>query len=562
MSVYLNNQGAGTFGGEVWGAGDDANDGLSRAAPKLTANSPFDLYSYAGEDGEALAINDGTYTYTNGDGRWIISHDEATIEFQNDLQTVLVFSGSNVQGFRFNGSNTVERSLTVGDAEKRGYFTTENAAKRTQIIISGNSATARTVTLNWNSFVIPQSGGINQQIGLSLEAANIDATINGGTTAQGGGLVDIGSTGTYRPIRQNPALTAMVSVDIDIQSWEFDLRCAFVGGLGAISLASNPLVQAGTWKIKGVTGAVVEASTGTSVSYLAHMDNPPTGSYIEECNDVSYSSEGSGRGVGLYQIASPDHPSPNCFIRNCKRNRLHSENGVGLVVIIGADGSDHDNDNGWIYGMELECTVGDGVTNRLHGISHIGVTNGIRAYNIITGVSIGSLTKAATALSFGNTYEIDPDSASENHLQAKGAEDGSEFFNERCIVLDGFGGNICQALEDDTFSQQDSVNTIFRDIKVEMRSGDIAPSAELVLIGGANDTSTGTVEGLLINENVDLSLLTNIARIDGVAINSLADLDAHASVRLAIQQSVPSGSAASGGGSGGGPRPIISSVFG
>ena len=57
MSVYLNNQGAGTFGGEVWGAGDDANDGQSPATPRLTA-SAAEAVASAGDD---VFVVSGTY---------------------------------------------------------------------------------------------------------------------------------------------------------------------------------------------------------------------------------------------------------------------------------------------------------------------------------------------------------------------------------------------------------------------------------------------------------------------------------------------------------------------
>ena len=565
MSVYLNNQGAGTFGGEVWGAGDDANDGLSRAAPKLTANAAFAQYAAGGQDGESLVINDGTYAYTDNDGRWILSHASATVEFQNDLQTVVVFSGSNAQGFRLNGSTTEARSLTVGAVGRRGYISTDNVAKTNAVVISHNNAGSQRITFDWNAFIIPQIGVNDAQIGINLQASNIDATINGGTTAQGGGMIDLGASGTYQAVRHTPTVIHVSSI-ISIESWELNLRAPTLAAAGVINLTTNNEATTGLWSVSGVTGTAID-SGNSNVSYLVHMDNPPSGSYIEECNDISYTGDTVGRGVGMYQIVSPDFASPDCSIRNCRRNKLHSENGNGFVAIIGREGGDQNNDNGWIYGVDIECTVGDAALNSLHGLSHIGTLNGIRAYNRITGVSIGSLTKAGTALSFGNTITIAPGSGSENHLQAKGAEDGTEFFNETCIVQNGFDGDICQAQFDDTFSQQNSTNTIFRDIKVRMDSGDIGAGAEFLVIGEPGDTSTGSLDGMIIDDSVDLSLITNIASIAGVPIQSLADLNAHAAVRLAFQQSLPSGSSTSStpstsSGSGGGSGQLISSVFG
>lgn len=529
MSVYLNNSGAGTYGGQVWGVGSDANDGLSRALPKLTANAALDLYLDAGQDGESLIIAPGSYTYTNGDGRYILSHEVVNVQPDVDWSVLLTFDGINSQGLRFNGSTSETRDITVGKIN----ITTANAAKTTQVIFSHNNAASLLMAVDWNAILIPQ-GGLSGEIGLDLSASNLIFNGNdGGTSGEDGLYQDFGTAGDYRPITYGSTI-AHVHSAIQINKWVCNARIPLVGGIGIVSLATDNAITSGVWNVKGVTGLFIDSAVIAGLTYAVVIENGPDDATIEENDNLEFRSDHVNRGTSMWNIRAPDAITTNrSRIRNNKRSTHHSESGVGFQALIGSEGVDNLTPDGWIYGNTIVSTTG--VTNSLHGSCHIGCTGGLRFLNELSGASIGSLTKRGTALSFRNVYR-NISGTSNTFLYGKGAEDGTEFFGETCYLPNEYSGNIMQALEDVTgVPNQDSVNTVFKDIVVLMDNGAPDATMRIALTGGAADTSNSIMTGVMVDNGVDLSGVTNLAAIAGVEFTNFNDWNADASVDAVLQ---------------------------
>lgn len=506
MSVYLNNGGAGTYGGQVWADGLDANDGLSRSAPLLTANVALDQYNAAGEDGNDLIIAPGSYTYTNGAGRIIFGHASLNIQPDVDWSVKITFDGTAVQGMRFAGDAAEARTNTVGKI----YITTNNAAKLQQVDF--NSSLAARMTVNWSARIVPQ-GGLSSEIGMFIRAVNHDITINdggtvGSTMSDAGEYEDFGATGNYAPITMQAI--AFTNSDITINKWICNARIPLVNTTGIVYLFLAASIT-GDWVVSGITGTFINSSTAASTSGIVKLRNSPDGAIIEGNNNLNYQTDSLNHGADGFAIESPVASavtSTGCIIRNNKNVVIYSGSGAGLGYIIGNEGSDSDTPDGWIYGNELRVSVGSATS--YHGISHIGCTGGLRFMNTVIGaMSIGSLTKLAQAVSFRNIYK----DITGKVLYAKGGETGTGFVGENISIKSSYASIVMQAGEDPS---QLSVDVEFKDILLTMPTGVLAAGAKIGQIGTPATTiivdgSTGTFTGILLDDSVDVSALTTVA---------------------------------------------------
>jgi len=492
--IYLSNQPSGTSGGLVWGVGSDSNDGLSPASPKLTANAALDLYS--SNDGSTLFINDGEYTYTNGTGRWIVSHASCTIVAMNDYLTSITFSGSNAQGFRYNFSSSEVRSCFIGKINIK-----TSPEKLYGFYASGSSVTLLQSDVECQARFVPNTDGTASS---STRYGYYDLTgsgrvkiSGGGVSAADGSLVDVSAEAyKYIPYYQPNGLSYNPSVPahVEVTSWAMNLKYKAIGEVGIFSLLHNAAYPTGsTFNVSGVTGLAEVASADTSNTYFIKATNPPEGTIIED-NNITMTATGTA-GVSGIGVVGADVDSLNHIIRNNTLN-LTTGSGVGLGIVIGAEGATgaYANTSGDMYGNTVNYTS-TAVTNSTHGINHIN-GEGSRYNNTVTGVAIGSLTKASGAVSYGNTITIDPTSGSKVHLYAKGSYAGARFYDETLISTATFGGTFMKSLVNDTTGGADaySDNATFENISI---TGDVSTSASLFSVGqGATDTSTATIDGI------------------------------------------------------------------
>ena len=495
--------------------GNDSNDGLTKSTPWLTANYALDQFKDSGNDGETITFNDGDYEYTNGDGRYILSHALCEIAFANDYATRIIFSGSNSQGLRYNTSDSEAKNFTFG----RGIIAT-SGAKLSQVIWSGNSASSQLLTVNWYGRieVDPLQAGAT---GMDLAASNLSLTVFDGGSY---GVTDK----TYRPIKQNSGIT-IVAVSVDIRAWTFSLECEMVGSEGAIDIDFNSGNSSGAVSVKGLTGRIVDVDSANDVSYCARLENCPDNSSIEDCKDLTLVSSGV-KSLSGFGIQAPIASGVTCDAPSIKNNIGIVVTSVGgFLAVIGGEGSDHDTTNGVISGNKFRVTnISAGST--VHGICHIGCTGGIRENNIVDGASIGSLTKRGAAISRNNWYKNIGGSSSV-YLYGKGAESGTSFEGERCYIPNGFTGRVEQALEDTTGSpNQDSVNVSFSDTRVIRDDVSLLSSAHsVVYIGTGTDASTGTSSGMMIDS--PLGIPTNVSSVSGVNYSSISASNAISSIK-------------------------------
>ena len=533
--IYLSNQPSGTSGGLVWGVGSDSNDGLSPASPKLTANAALDLYSSSSNDGSTLFINDGEYTYTNATGRWIVTHASCTIVAMNDYLTSITFSGSNDQGFRYNFSSSEVRSCFIGKINIKG-----SPEKLYGFYAAGSSTTLLQSDVECQARFVPNTDGTASS---STRYGYYDLTgsgrvkiSGGGVSAADGSLVDVSAEAyNYVPYYQANGLLYNPSVPahVEVTSWAMNLKYKAIGEVGIFSLLHNAAYPTGsTFNVSGVTGLAEVASADTSNTYFIKATNPPEGTIIED-NNITMTATGTA-GVSGIGVVGADVDSLNHIIRNNTLN-LTTGSGVGLGIVIGAEGATgaYANTSGDMYGNTVNYT-NTGVTNNVHGINHINA-EGSRYNNTVSGVSIGSLTKASGASSYSNTISIDPTSASQTHLYAKGSYAGASFTDEVLISTSNFTGTFAQSLVNDSTGGADvySDNASFSDIII---NGDMNAGAKLLSVGySAGDNSTAVVSNITLPEDAptlniygrssltdytNLTDLNNLSWVSGVVIDT------------------------------------------
>ena len=533
--IYLSNQPSGTSGGLVWGVGSDSNDGLSPASPKLTANAALDLYSSSSNDGSTLFINDGEYTYTNATGRWIVTHASCTIVAMNDYLTSITFSGSNDQGFRYNFSSSEVRSCFIGKINIKG-----SPEKLYGFYAAGSSTTLLQSDVECQARFVPNTDGTASS---STRYGYYDLTgsgrvkiSGGGVSAADGSLVDVSAEAyKYIPYYQPNGLSYNPSVPahVEVTSWAMNLKYKAIGEVGIFSLLHNAAYPTGsTFNVSGVTGLAEVASADTSNTYFIKATNPPEGTIIED-NNITMTATGTA-GVSGIGVVGADVDSLNHIIRNNTLN-LTTGSGVGLGIVIGAEGATgaYANTSGDMYGNTVNYT-NTGVTNNVHGINHINA-EGSRYNNTVSGVSIGSLTKASGASSYSNTISIDPTSASQTHLYAKGSYAGASFTDEVLISTSNFTGTFAQSLVNDSTGGADvySDNASFSDIII---NGDMNAGAKLLSVGySAGDNSTAVVSNITLPEDAptlniygrssltdytNLTDLNNLSWVSGVVIDT------------------------------------------
>lgn len=493
-NIYLSNQPAGTYGGIAWGVGSDANNGESPASPKLTANSALDLYATPANDGGTLFINDGDYTYSNGDGRWILSHASCTITPMNDYLTSITFSGSQDQGFRYNFSSTEVKSCFIGKINIK-----VSANKLFGFYSSGSNSGLLQSDVECQARFVPNNEGTassTTRYGFyDLTGSGTVKLSGGGVSAADGSLIDLsGEAYAYQPYFQVNATAYNPSVPAHfiVTSWAFNVKMNGADERGLLHVTNAAAYPAGSSiKISGVTGEVYLSNLNDRMQYFVKLVNQPNGSIIEN-NSITITALG-GAGVSGIGILGADTDSLNNIIRYNTLN-LTTGSGLGLGIVVGAEGGGggaYETTSGDVYGNNVNYSNTAG-TNVIHGINHI-YGEGSRYENVISGVAIGSLTKASSASSYNNIISVDPLSGSRVYLYAKGSYSNASFYNETLISSPSYSGSFIQSFRDDTTGGSDvySDNPFFYNIKI---GGDVSSSANIFYVGvGASDTSTATL---------------------------------------------------------------------
>lgn len=493
-NIYLSNQPAGTYGGIAWGVGSDANNGESPASPKLTANSALDLYATSANDGGTLFINDGDYTYSNGDGRWILNHASCTITPMNDYLTSITFSGSQDQGFRYNFSSGEVKSCFIGKINIK-----VSANKLFGFYSSGSNSGLLQSDVECQARFVPNNEGTASSATrygfYDLTGSGTVKLSGGGVSAADGSLIDLsGEAYIYQPYFQVNATAYNPSVPAHfiVTSWAFNVKMNGSDERGLLHVTNAAAYPAGSSiKISGVTGEVYLSNSNDNMQYFVKLVNQPNGSIVEN-NNITITALG-GAGVSGIGILGADADSLNNIIRYNTLN-LTTGSGLGLGIVVGAEGGGggaYERTYGDVYGNNVNYSNTAG-TNVVHGINHI-YGEGSRYENVISGVSIGSLTKASSASSYNNIISVDPLSVSKVYLYAKGSYSNASFYNETLISSPSYSGSFIQSLVDDTTGGSDvySDNPFFYNISI---AGDVSSSANIFSVGlGASDTSTATL---------------------------------------------------------------------
>jgi len=522
--MYLSNQPAGTYGGVVWGTPSDANDGASSASPKLTADNAFQLYDNSIYDGGTLFINDGEYTYTASTGRWILNHASSNIQPMTDYGTTVTFSGTNTQALRYN-FDTEARTATIGK-----IIIKTSADKTSVIYSSGSSATLGQSNLNCEARIVPNTDGTaNSSTRYGIYDASGSGQVNilgGGVSAADGSLVDISAEAyEYIPYFQfagltyNPAIPAVVN----ISAWALNIKMLMPSGGGVIDIDSSVAYPTGSSiNISGVTGTVIAANSASNIVWLMKLENQPDNTVVDG-NTVSFSALNNS-GAGGISLHGKEFDSLNNTISNNDLT-LATDSGIGFGILLGAEGTtgQYANTSGDITDNTVVFSNTGSGTNAVHGLNHIHAS-GTRTGNTISGVSIGSLTKASNATSSGNTISIDPLSGSKVHLYAKGAYAGASFNNETLVSTSDFSGAYIQALVDDTTGGADvySDNTIFSNITI---TGDVGVDAKVFSVGWlAGDNSTAIITNVVLP--TDAAILNVYGRESEVTYTTIVDANA------------------------------------
>ena len=496
--------------------GSDANDGLSKATPWLTANKALTTVIGSTFDGDELKFNDGRYIYTDTGGRCIFSHVGFSINFENSWLTTLVFDGAENQGLRFNGSNSQARTFSIGNAVLEA---SDN--KREVFYCKNDSLTSELMTLNWGARFNVLPTALDGQIGFYLAASYIVLTIdNGGHT---------GVAGKYRPFLMDNAI-GVIQIDIDIKRWLFDLTCEIeVTKTGAFEIAHGAANAAGRVSVRGVTGSITDTGI-SSVIYGVHIRNGPNESSITNCND--FHIESANRNVCPFVIDAPTLDGIGCDDAVIGHNvRVTADSLDGFLAVMGGEFEQHDLPRGVIENNEIRAVNTYG--QAMHGICHIDCLDGIRRFNKVSGASLGSLTKLGTAISYGNTY-TNVGGYFNKFLYAKGADAGAEFFDEICVIdrLD-YDGVIEQSTRDiDTDKPSGLVS--FRGNRImKSGSGSIASAAILNQTGTSTDPSESTTYGLTIDPGLTLPAV--VAKYQGANYATIADANASATITAMAQ---------------------------
>ena len=497
--VYVSNQPAGTYGGTTWGTPSDSNDGFSALFPKETLDAAATIYKSSPHDGFTLYVNDGEYNYTLDNGRWIFTHESSNIQPMNDYATTIVFDGSDSMGIRLNAASDQEWVTTIGNIVLK---TSEN---KTFAIYSSSVTDRQGITFNCGARIVPPTSVTSGTLKYGVYMSNTSCTMNftGGMCDSDGSLIDISSEQyDYRPVffgSSSSKSTIGIPTIINFTGFEFNINAKVSNGVAVIDLASQlssgSFLAGSQFTLSGITGTFINSQPATtSISYFIEIEEAPSNTIVENCQ-IDY--QAVNKGATFAAISSINFPTTGHSIRN-NNVTIHSENGLGFGALIGKESTSGDSSSisGDIHGNTIAFTT-SGVNN-IHGLNHI-YGEGSRYNNVISGVSIGSLSKQSAAESYSNTISIDSNSTSKVYLYAKGAYAGASFKNETLISDDAsYSGNFIQSLHDDTASSGDldSDNTLFENITI---TGVFPVDSRLMNVGGnVGDDSTATINGIII----------------------------------------------------------------
>ncbi len=486
--------------------GADSGAGTTKAEPWLTANHALDNAA----DGDTIVFNNGTYAYTNDNGRKIFAHEAITINGETEYGATLVFSGSGSQGLRLNGSDTETRTLTLGKIN----IETAGDAKTSTVYISGVSSNMMITIDTEAKFTNIES--VSGASIISLFCKNVTLNMYGESGFYGSSE-DINNGCVYAPNLEDSSVINITACDLAISA-------IYTSGRGPITLKWIEACPTSTCLVSGVTGYATDISADSGISYAIIVTNGPEGTEIVDNNNLRYSCTNAYRSGALFSIQSPGAQLLSCNDAIIARNKnciLSAAN--GYLIAFGADGGEsHNCANGIIADNDVSGVAG--VFTGLHGICHMKGTSGIRTRNKVRNASIGSLTKRSTATSTGNEYSYIGGS-SNVFLYAKGASAGSVFAHEVCKVTPAFTGLIEQALYDSSGENELSEAVTFAGTIV---SGQVASTAKYHLTGSSTDASTSTSFGMTITAGTMSP--TVVASIGGTDYATIDDANAAASI--------------------------------
>lgn len=529
--VFVNSGGAQTINGNVWAAGSPTNGGTSRTDAYDSANDALDNVT----DGTRVIFANGTYSYTNGTGRWITSANEIELAVDEDWKVTLAFDGSQAQGIRWNGdaAGGDAKFLTIG---KMLITPGSNTAKTNLIVPTNNSAGDERMTINMSGRLIPHANPGGTQYGILVSCTDFELNwLDGGIANLDGSEFDgSAATSEYRPFYIGGSLAAADGFILNIEkcALNFRSRMANAGAVFWVDFDASPDWSAVSQvKVSGLTGSVTNthSTADGNFCYVARINNAGPNVQIVDNNNLNVTS--TAKGQGLFCIDGDDQDGDGCTIARNKNIKVTSASGSGNLLaygdettVTGSSGTDECT----IVDNDVEFITSDQSNNTCHGVSFFGCSNGLAAGNRIKGARLPLLLKYANAKSLGNVYEM-PVGANAAALYAKGASAGGLSDSDILLLPDGYEGDAIQSLDGNSppDGTDPAVDFKVNNLTIKMISGQPASSFKLMQIGDNTtpDDSDAQINGINVDENIDLSALTSIADIYSTSYTTLSSLN-------------------------------------
>lgn len=471
--------------------GDDANDGLTKSTPWLTANKAFTTGLVTGNE---VMFNNGTYPYTASSGKITINLASFQITFENDYKTIIEFTGTSLQGIMFNGSDVEDRELYIGKC----YFTYSGTGF-TYPIYMGQPTAGANITLRCGVRHVPQAAKASHIFIYHTFKQGLIDIFDGGICATDGGLLDLG-TQTMGYLFQNATSSGMVYHDIRVKKFYFNVRAKLTNDVGPLYFIYLSKPTVGKVVVGGVSGKFINTATSGNAS-IVKLRACPSESAIIASKNLTLVNENDGAFLTAANIQCPSTDQggaavcDNALISGWKNIRMFCNQ--GFTAVMGSEGSDSSMLNSKILDCEFDVYPPTPATATIHGITHTNIPagGGLRSGNVCNGAAIASLTKNSNAVSTGNSYARTLNTV----LYGKGALVGAKFIGETVIIGLDNTAEVEQVLKDSL----EGSGCEFEDTKVlAPLGGSFTAATNVIVIGSSSDASVGTTKRLTISETI------------------------------------------------------------
>lgn len=495
-TIYYNSSGAGDYleSDEVtrtWGAGSDANDGLTRAAPKLTAD-----YLDTAAAGDINIFNQGDYDYTSSTGR-LIFPGSFTIDGAQDHEATITLVGTgNTQGLRTNSTNS-PLTLTLGKVKFKSSGTITN-------LLHFFSAGTDYWTYDLSCEFI-----LTSNLDHLCNTSNTKFNLN---TTEGFKISHEGAVSLTNGFK----LTGIEELNVDIQSFDID---GLTGRIGENLLYFQCNANIPNSSFFSVYPHGIANITNSASDVFFMVENPPDKSKIkvDKSLDLTLSSPSTSFTFATFWSPSANlSQSDNCLMYrefgNSARVTTNAQEGIGFAM-----GRDSDTDTNGIDGdiINIRFEADAETTGSIHAICHFGST-GRRVLNDVSKVGIGSIGKNGLSHSVRNSIRK-VNTTSGEYLFAKGCDAGTTFVGDICYISKEFSGIVTKVSDS---GLQNALNPLFDSIMLAYAGGSFPTGAFINRDGDSGDTSEGTRTNMFIDPRLSLDDATFFRR--GVTNYTLA----------------------------------------